>query len=245
MAYIAPFIGVWFLVSSVVYSAPAPRPQKLDYATFASDAAAFPTGTPTAIPFPGATGSLRGGIELNGYSASKPKDTDSTVIPQSDFELTPGQEQPADDDLYLDFTGVKNFQPIRGGTKAPTDPGPRTPAYERLNPDLYVPPTTDSGSVPYAKWPLDLSHARHGTPQTAGWARQENDQVLSVATGVCLRQSTLLRMSEANINIDGRCRHATVAQRLSRATLVSRICPFEASLGHRGRADVGSDFKTH
>lgn len=56
--------------------------------------------------------------------------------------------------------------------------------YERLNSDLYAPPGTDAGSVPNAKWPLGLSHNRHGTPNTAGWAREENVNDLPAATGM-------------------------------------------------------------
>ena len=48
------------------------------------------------------------------------------------------------------------------------------------------------GSVPNSKWPLGLSHNRHGTPGTAGWARQQNVEDLPTATamaGVDMRLS--------------------------------------------------------
>lgn len=53
-----------------------------------------------------------------------------------------------------------------------------TYAYEKLNPDRYAPPATDSGSVPNAQWPMGLSHNRFGTGKQSGYARQQNTDVL-------------------------------------------------------------------
>src|SRR3569833_1903887 len=53
--------------------------------------------------------------------------------------------------------------------------------YERLNPDLFAPPGTDAGDVPNAVWPLGLSHNRLGSQPGAGWARQQNTEVLPAA----------------------------------------------------------------
>jgi len=39
---------------------------------------------------------------------------------------------------------------------------------------------TDAGDVSNAKWPLGLSHNRHGK-NGAGWARQQNVDLLPVA----------------------------------------------------------------
>lgn len=113
------------------YSAPAPLPNPVaqqvhDYATYKSDLAAFPTASPTTIPFPGAHGQVHGSQALNGYNPSNPNNDESTVIPPTDFELAPGQSEDAGLGLFLDFDGVENFQPIRGSTSNPTDPGPRT-----------------------------------------------------------------------------------------------------------------------
>lgn len=58
-----------------------------------------------------------------------------------------------------------------------------TPAYEKLNPDDYAPPGTDAGDVPEERWPLGLSHNRHGL-KGAGWARQQNFNQLPVATAM-------------------------------------------------------------
>lgn len=57
-----------------------------------------------------------------------------------------------------------------------------TYAYEKLNPDLFAPPGTDKGDVENAMWPLGLSHNRLGSEPGAGWARQQNTDVLPVAT---------------------------------------------------------------
>jgi hypothetical protein len=50
--------------------------------------------------------------------------------------------------------------------------------YEKLNPDVYAPLGTDSGSVPNAQWPLGLSHNRFGVGKESGWARQQNTEQL-------------------------------------------------------------------
>lgn len=74
---------------------------------------------------PGASGSLRGPAALRGYNPSNPLSLQSTVIPPEDFELSPGQSLDPKLGVYLDLSKVKNPQPIRGGTTASTDPGPR------------------------------------------------------------------------------------------------------------------------
>ena len=138
-----------------------------------------------AIGPPGSSGSLRGPESLAGYYAGEPTATSqSAVIPTSDFQLAPGQSENANLGLYLDLTQVENPQPIRGSTDAPTDPGPRNYAYDRINSDLFAPPGTDSGDVPNAVWPFGLSHNRHGTPSSAGWARQQNVDELPLATAM-------------------------------------------------------------
>ena len=139
---------------------------------------------PTATPIgpPGSSGSLRGGSDLIGYDPSNPVATDvSVVIPPSDFELAPGQSEDPDLGLYLDFEGVENFQPIRGGSDSPTDPGPRNREIEAQNSDFYAPPGTDNGLLANPKWPMGLSHNRHGLGN-AGWSRQQNTQNLPIAT---------------------------------------------------------------
>lgn len=93
---------------------------------------------------------------------------------------TPTWGYTSDLGLYLDFNNVEKPEPYRGGQGASAD-GPRTFQYEKLNPDLFAPPGTDSGSVPNAVWPMGLSHNRLGTGEKSGWARQQNIDVLPSA----------------------------------------------------------------
>lgn len=141
--------------------------------------------TPTELPYgpTNARGSLRGPTGLAGYNPSNPVNTELPgYIPADQVQLVPNQEADADLGLYLDLTEVDIPQPIRGGGKnAPTDPGPRNIELEKQNSDVYIPPGTDSGDVPNAKWPLALSHNRHGK-DGSGWARQQNVNQLPIAT---------------------------------------------------------------
>ncbi|CAK4033319.1 oxalate decarboxylase, secreted [Lecanosticta acicola] len=143
---------------------------------------AVPTETPYGPP--GASGSLRGSESLVGYNPSNPVDKDLlATVPKDQYTLTPAQSEDADLGLYLDLSDVENPQPIRGGTDAPTDPGPRNRELEKQNSDVYIPPGTDSGDVSNAKWPLALSHNRHGL-NSAGWARQQSVRELPIATAM-------------------------------------------------------------
>ncbi|KAF2488525.1 Bicupin, oxalate decarboxylase/oxidase [Lophium mytilinum] len=137
------------------------------------------------------SGALRGSEDLLGYDSNNKVPQPPTVIPPDEFELAPGQSEDADLGVPIDLTNVKNPQPIRGGKTGPTDPGPRTYAYDRLNSDMYAPPATDAGDFTNGKWPFALSHNRHGLAG-AGWARQQNTDQLPVATamaGVNMRLS--------------------------------------------------------
>lgn len=142
------------------------------------------------------SGSLYGDESLLSGNAQRPSTSggDSAVV--DDVELVNGQEASEKLGLYLDFNSVDVPQPIRG-SKGATDPGPSrclkvtflipklttvgTYEYEKLNPDLYAPPSTDQGDVPNAMWPMGLSHNKLGQ-DGAGWARQQNKAVLPAAT---------------------------------------------------------------
>ena len=100
----------------------------------------------------------------------------TTEIPPSEFGLASGQSANPNLGFYLNFKGVKNPQPIRGGDKAPTDPGPQNKQLQEQNTDAFAPPGTDTNDLPNAKWPMALSPNRHGL-ENAGWARQQNIQV--------------------------------------------------------------------
>lgn len=75
---------------------------------------------------PGSSGSLRGTDALAGYSPDENvPNKPSTQVPPEDFALAPGQSEDSELGLFIDLSGVKNPQPIRGGTTSPTDPGSR------------------------------------------------------------------------------------------------------------------------
>ncbi|KIJ14364.1 hypothetical protein PAXINDRAFT_169767 [Paxillus involutus ATCC 200175] len=65
------------------------------------------------------------------------------------------------------------------GTLGATVIGPQNIQIDLMNADSLAPPTTDNGDVPNVKWPMGLSHNRL---QTGGWARQQNIEVLPIAT---------------------------------------------------------------
>ncbi|KAI1074602.1 Bicupin, oxalate decarboxylase/oxidase [Whalleya microplaca] len=141
------------------------------------------------LPIPSSSvtvGDLRGSSNLLGGIAPRPPVSggDSAVVENP--ELVNGQDADGKLGLYLDFNSAtypNGPQPIRGG-RGGTDPGPRTYEYEKLNPDIYAPPETDQGTVPQAMWPLGLSYNLFGVGHESGWARQQNQDVLPVATAM-------------------------------------------------------------
>lgn len=142
-------------------------------ALLAETGAAAPTARDSAGNPP-----LRGSEDLLGYSASNKLSPYSTE--DIKYTLASGQKDDADLGVYLDFETVDNPQPIRGELGG-TDPGPRNYAYDRINSDKLAPPGTDSGQTINAQWPMGLSKNRLGQ-DNAGWARQENTNVMPDAT---------------------------------------------------------------
>jgi oxalate decarboxylase len=69
-------------------------------------------------------------------------------------------------------------QPIRVDEGA-TILGPRNTSVQRDNPDLLVPPATDSGTIPNLKYSFDAAHNRL---LSGGWAREVTVRELPVAT---------------------------------------------------------------
>lgn len=59
-------------------------------------------------------------------------------------------------------------QPIRGN-KGATAPCPRNLVLDEQNPDIWLPPETDNGSIPNLKFPFSMSHNRL---EEGGWARE-------------------------------------------------------------------------
>ncbi|KAL5637986.1 hypothetical protein ACGC1H_002301 [Rhizoctonia solani] len=70
--------------------------------------------------------------------------------------------------------------PERGSTGA-SILGPQNVPLDREGPDFLAPPSTDSGSVENVKWSLSLSHNRM---QSGGWARQQNEHDMPIATAM-------------------------------------------------------------
>lgn len=107
----------------------------LALASFKQLALAAPTGTNSA-----ASPKEARDDSLLGYDSSRVvthEDTDAIS-----YSFVPHQTEAATIGASLDFTTVENPQPVRG-SKGGLDPGPRTEAYDRLNPDKLAPPGTD------------------------------------------------------------------------------------------------------
>ena len=68
-------------------------------------------------------------------------------------------------------------RPDRGGT----DPGPRNLMRDRQNPDLFVPPSTDHGTLPNLRFSFSDAHMRL---ESAGWTRQVTVRELGVARSI-------------------------------------------------------------
>ncbi|KAK7691047.1 hypothetical protein QCA50_006150 [Cerrena zonata] len=108
--------------------------------------------------------------------ASSPSSTVSA--PSVSQTVTPASDDPNDILWGPDIDTVP--QAIRGSLGA-TVLGPQDVGIVKENADFLAPPTTDSGSVNNAKWPMSLSHNRL---QTGGWARQQNVGVMPIATAM-------------------------------------------------------------
>ncbi|KAJ5760460.1 hypothetical protein N7520_007616 [Penicillium odoratum] len=125
---------------------------------------------------------LRGSSALLGVVQGEVNTQNSATVPESEIELAPGQTADADIGIPFSFKNTPHPQPIRGDLGS-TAAGPRTYAYDRLNPSTFAPPGSDSGDVSQGKWPLGLSHNRI-LPGHSGWSRQENTDVLPSATAM-------------------------------------------------------------
>ena len=77
-------------------------------------------------------------------------------------------------------TGERLVQPQRPGHGG-TDPGPRDPIRQGQNPDLYVPPATDHGTLPNLRFSFADAHMRL---ETGGWTRQVTVRELGVPTDI-------------------------------------------------------------
>ena len=114
-----------------------------------------------------------------------PDKLDSAVV---HIQRSSMASQPTQSSAFIYFNSANLPQPMRGGKRHRVSVLVRlalraghtvTDACEKINPDLYAPSGTDAGAVPGLMWPLGLSHNRFGTSPGAGWARQQNTDVLA------------------------------------------------------------------
>ena len=66
----------------------------------------------------------------------------------------------------------------QSGGRGGTNPGPKNPARIDQNPDMMVPPTTDSGTLPNLRFSFDDAHMRL---TAGGWTRQVTVRELGIA----------------------------------------------------------------
>lgn len=71
-------------------------------------------------------------------------------------------------------------QPIRPG-RGGTDPGPRNLTRDLQNPDILVPPSTDSGTLPNLRYSFADAHMRL---ERGGWARQVTARELGISKNI-------------------------------------------------------------
>jgi oxalate decarboxylase len=71
-------------------------------------------------------------------------------------------------------------QPRRPGHGG-TDPGPRNLERDRQNPDLLVPPSTDSGTLPNLRFSFSDAHVRLAS---GGWTRQVTERELGISQDI-------------------------------------------------------------
>jgi oxalate decarboxylase len=108
--------------------------------------------------------------------------------------------------------------PIRDGCGA-TDPGPRNVLLDQQNPDMLVPPSTDSGTVPNLKYSFSMAHNRL---EDGGWAREVTVRELPISTTIAgvnmrlkpgaIRELHWHKQSEWAYMLDGRARITAVDQ---------------------------------
>ncbi|KAJ5233066.1 hypothetical protein N7468_006022 [Penicillium chermesinum] len=127
-----------------------------------------------SVPAPRASNPpLRGSEALVGYSPTEK----IAPGPKPDIKCSLLPAQTADPQLgeYLDLEKVENPQPIRGNTGG-DDPGPRNYYYDKINSDKLAPPRN-------RQWFHDQCSMADGLGiDSAGWARQENIDVMPAAT---------------------------------------------------------------
>ncbi|VDB85112.1 unnamed protein product [Peniophora sp. CBMAI 1063] len=102
----------------------------------------------------------------------------SASAPPESQTVTPASSDPNAPVWPVGDTSLEDPQATRGSLGSDIL-GPNNLQISQQNPDFLAPPTTDNGDVSNAKWPFAMSHNRL---QTGGWARQQNIEVMPIAT---------------------------------------------------------------
>ncbi|PFH51095.1 hypothetical protein AMATHDRAFT_3360 [Amanita thiersii Skay4041] len=151
-------------------------------ARFAFTAPAPPgssSGTLSASTSPSASVSVSQSVSMSASGSGEPVSSSaptSTADAPASTATFPTIDLEPNNPLWNENSGTP--APIRG-TLGSVLLGPDNLPIDKQNPDLLAPPTTDHGSIANAKWPFSLSHNRL---QDGGWARQENVNVMPIAT---------------------------------------------------------------
>ncbi|KAJ1305612.1 hypothetical protein OPQ81_000609 [Rhizoctonia solani] len=165
--------------------------------------------------FTGALGAPTPAVDMNRASSTVSPLKSTNPSPTADSNYPSPTVPYASDDLnesYIDKFQNKIPEPIRGSAGANVL-GPQNVELDHQNPDLLAPPTSDSGSVPNVKWPFSLSpnHVQDG-----GWARQQNVDLMPIATTMAGVNMHLKAVSCIGIMLEwayilaGSCRIAVV-----------------------------------
>lgn len=145
--------------------------------------------SPLTLSIPILKPRLDGALDLGNYSNLQgnigPEKDSPVSTPVSSVILAPFQTAVFNSSTNPDFSinmeddGVTP-ESIRG-KKGSVGFGPANLPLMAQNPDSVAPPSTDHGSTPQSKWSFALSHQRI---ESAGWAKQQNEAVLPVATEI-------------------------------------------------------------
>jgi len=113
---------------------------------------------------------IDGATETRLYPKTIPHAYNTDEIPSAPLEGNPS---------YYGNDAWNDHPVATRGNKGGSVLGPQNKNLDRMNADSLAPPSTDHGKVPNAKWPYGNSHNRLSD---GGWARQQNQQVLPIAT---------------------------------------------------------------
>ncbi|KAG8681820.1 hypothetical protein FRC11_000641, partial [Ceratobasidium sp. 423] len=142
---------------------------------YAPHASSRPAAASAAAPA-GTSSSLSPCLNIDDSKSNTATSTSDPTLP------SPNVAYAYDDpnNSYLDQYQNGTPEPIIGAAGA-NILGPQNTPPERESADFLAPPTTDSGTVQNIKWPMAISHNR---VQDRGWARQQNEHDMLIATAM-------------------------------------------------------------